>query len=70
MKQGAINAAYKAWSKGLAYSDNNFKNLEVYMIEALDTYNTDKKSNIEWDSIKENVIEKIIKINKKINGVR
>ena len=70
LKQGAINAAYKAWKSGMSYSDTNFNKRETAMKEALDTYNTDKKSSITWESIKENVIEKIIKINKKINGVR
>jgi len=66
LKQGAINAAYAAWPQWGHYTDRGFKIKESAMRTSLNKYNTDKKTNIEWNSIKEAVKEKI----KKHIGVR
>ena len=59
LTKGAINAAYDAWDKNVYYSDTAFSQFESNMKDALEKYNTEKKSNIKWDSIKEAVKSKI-----------
>jgi hypothetical protein len=55
----AINAAYAAWVPNQKYSNSDFNILESDMKAALNKYNTDNKSEIEWNSIKDAVKDKI-----------